>query len=213
MVGKAVAALFAAGILSTYSVYGGLELAPATAEVVEDDGTRYRELTFQKVDGKVALALPTGWTARAHGPRIQLTPADKSFAEATIEGAPLPAPAELDEATLAMFKQSVVATLPPGSQLVTTVSETPNGMMPGGHPTFEVVVSYQLMGKTFHRSALLVNCPKDRLAFRLTATKEDFDILSMEFRRSMMTWRFTEKKPPVGSPAGGTNPEPAVAVR
>ena len=170
-----------------------LDLTPITAEVVED-GISYRQLAFKSDDGTIALILPGGWTASGQTNRIQLTPANKSFADAAIEAVEYRASTTLDQATVAAFKRYVISSLPQGSQIVTNISEAENITMPGGYPSFEVVISYQLFGKTFHRSALLVNRPNDRLIFRLSAPKEDFPALAIDFRRSMMSWRFTEAK-------------------
>ena len=53
------------------------------------------------------------------------------------------------------------------------------------------------MGKTFQRAALLVHSPTDRLCFRLTAEKQDFDILALQFRRSIMSWQVIPETPAI----------------
>jgi hypothetical protein len=107
---------------------------------------------------------------------------------------PSPGPLPLDEAAKSAFKQHVIAALPIGSQGIETVSEVENSLMPGGNPSFELILTYKAMGKTFQRSALLVHCPTCRLYFRLTAEKQDFNFLALQFRRSIMSWQVIPEK-------------------
>ena len=178
---------------------GALNLTPATNEYTED-GTTYRVVDLKNGEGAVRFFPPEGWLVRGHSTRLQLNPPKNDFSEAVIEASPLPAPKPLDEATTNAFKEQVRATLPSGSQAITTVFEASNTIMPAGKDTFEIVVSYQLWGKTFQRSALLVNGPEDRLLFRFTALKDDFNALNCIFRRSVATWQWIE--PPTPANAG-----------
>ena len=193
------AALLSSLIAVAGTVTAGVDLTPSPVQV-DDDGVKYQQLRFKSRDGgSVLFTPPQGWSFSGGGGRLVFKPPGKDFAEAVLETVPLPAPAPIDEAVRNEFKEQVVATLPPGSQSIATVAETENAIMPAGNPSFEVVVSYQLMGKTFQRSALLVHTPRERLLFRVTAQKADYMSLANEFGRSAMTWLFIEAKPAEGA--------------
>jgi hypothetical protein len=173
---------------------GALDLTPSTKEYTED-GATYRLVNLKNGEGTVTFAPPEGWMIRGHQARLQLNPPKNDFSEAVVEASPLPAPQALDEAAINAFKEQVRATLPAGSHAITTLLEASNTVMPAGKPSFEVMISYQLWGKTFYRSALLVNAPQDRLVFRFTSLKEDFNALNSSFRRSVATWQWIEPAP------------------
>jgi len=172
--------------------FAAIDLTPAVTDLTED-GVSYREVSFKTPEGKLLFTLPSGWTIRGQKDRAQLTATDKST-EAVIEALPLQKPEALDDAAITKFKQQVLAALPAGSTKVTTVSEAENSMMPGGNPSFEIVITYDLWGKVFQRSALLVNGPLDRLIFRFTCLKSEFPALNTNFRRSLMTWHLVAAK-------------------
>jgi len=175
------------------SSYAAMDLTPAVTDLIED-GVTFRQVSFRTPEAKVVFTLPPGWTIRGQKDRAQMTGADKSSAEAVVEATPLEKPEPLDEAAIAKFKQQVLATLPAGSTKVTTAYEAENSIMPGGNPSFEIVIAYDLWGKIFQRSALLVNGPQDRLTFRFTSLKPDFAALNTDFRRSLMTWHTVATK-------------------
>ena len=187
-----------------------IDLTPAVTEVTED-GVSYREVACKTPEGKVVFTLPAGWTIRGQKDRAQMTGPDKSLTEAVIEATPLEKPAPLDEAAIAKFKQQVLTSLPAGTTKVTTVNEAENSFMPGGNPSFEIVITYDLWGKVFQRSAVLVNGPQDRLTFRFTCLKADFTGLNTVFRRSLMTWHTVAPKETSKSVVATTSALPRAA--
>jgi hypothetical protein len=194
------------------SSYAAVDLTPMVREVV-DDGVTYQEVSCKTPEGKVVFTLPPAWTIRGQKDRAQMTGPDKSFAEAVIEATPLQEPEPLDEAAIAKFKKQVLATLPAGSTKITTVNEAQNSLMPGGNPSFEIVITYDLWGKIFQRSALLVNGPQDRLTFRFTCLKADFTTFNTNFRRSLMTWRAVAAKESPKSEPPATAAAPVTASK
>ncbi len=183
--------LFLCVIISGHA-FAGLDLTPSTTQYTED-GTTYRVVSFKDGDGVVKFFPPEGWMVRGQQARLQLTPPLKSLSEAVVEVTPLVAPQPLDEGVIAAFRQGVLAGLPPGSINSKIISEAPNTLMPGGKPSVEILISYQLWGKGFQRSVLLVNGPHEHLVFRFTATKEDFNLLHNAFRRSVASWQWVDK--------------------
>lgn len=182
-------------ILATvsFTARGGLDLTPTASEFV-GEGIKYQKLTFRKDKQLVEYYPPSGWTFLGGAERVQLRPPKKNFAEAVIEAVPLAASQPLDEKITKALAQQFIASVPAGSQLVTVVSEEQNPIPVNGGPTFEVTVSYQLMGEKFMRSALYANLPDTQLVFRLTARKDDFGPLHSEFRRSAFSWHLIEDK-------------------
>jgi hypothetical protein len=80
-------------------------------------------------------------------------------------------------------------------------SQQENPVIINGNLSYEFVVSYQALGKTFLRSVIVVACPNAQLVFRFTAPKSDFENLNRSFRQSIYTWQWTEPEPakPVGA--------------
>jgi len=190
------------------SSYAAIDLTPAVTEFAEQ-GVTYREINFKTPEGKMVFTLSPGWAIRGQRDRAQLIGTDNT-AEAVIEAVALQKPESLDEAAIATFKQQVLTALPAGSAKITTVSEAQNSIMPGNNPSFEIVITYDLWGKVFERSAVLVNGPQDRIMFRFTALKQDFSTLNTQFRRMLMTWRAIEmKQPPKTVIADAAVPAPA----
>lgn len=183
--------------------FAGVDLTPSAVEI-DEDGFKYQQLRFKSDGGTVLLVPPEKWSFSGGPGRLQLTPPGKDFAEGLIEAASYEKPTPIDEAARAQFKQQVLAGVPPGSQRIETLTEAENTVMPAGNPSFELVLSYELWGKSFRRSALLVHTPRERLAFRLTAQQTDFPSLLIQFHRSVMTWQFIEAKPPPTGETAGT---------
>jgi hypothetical protein len=172
--------------------YAGLDLTPLTREYTED-GATYRVVSLRNDDGIVKFFPPDGWTVRGQHNRLQLSPPKMDLSEGVVEVTPLAAPQPLDETVVAAFKQNVLANLPPGSRNIKVLLEAENTLMPGDKPSFEVMVSYQLWGKNYQRSVLLVNGTQERLVFRLSAKAEDFNLLQNAFRRSIASWQWINK--------------------
>lgn len=170
---------------------GGIDFTPTASEFI-GEGIKYQKLIFKNDKQLVEYYPPPGWTFLGNAERVQLRPPQKSFAEAVIESTPLAAPQPLDEKITKALTERFVSTLPAGSQFVTVVSEEQNPVPLNGRPTFEVTVSYQLMGEKFLKSALYANLPDTQLVFRLAAKKDDFAPLHTEFRRSVFSWHWIE---------------------
>ena len=199
---RRIGVLFAGFLLLGHA---GAEVAPSVEEITED-GFTYRQLTFTTEKTKVTFSPPPGWTFRGNKSRLQLVPPAKPFAEGSLESVSLPQPEPFDEQVIAAFKEQVLASVPAGSQAVTIEFEAENTTMLEGNPSYEIMLTYQSLGRPFKRSVVLVNGPKERLLIRFTALKDDFNALITPFRRAIMSWRTTELKPP------GNHPAPAAAV-
>jgi hypothetical protein len=176
---------------TAFTARGGIDFTPTATEFV-GEGIKYQKLIFHDDKQLVEYYPPSGWTFLGNAERIQLRPPQKTFAEAVIEATPLAAPQPLDEKVTKALTQQFLSTLPAGSQLVSVVSEEQNPVPLNGRPTFEVTVSYQLIGEKFLRSALYANLSDTRLIFRLAAKKADFESLHSEFRRSVLSWHWVE---------------------
>jgi hypothetical protein len=175
--------------------HGSIDFTPELRESASEGST----LHFKNGEGEVAIVLPDGWTYRGGPDRLVLTPPrDKPFSEGSIEAA-APALKPFEPADIAQLKEQVLSTLPPNSQFVTMMLEAENTTMPAGNPSFEFMISYQALGKTFNRAVLLVNTPDSRLLFQFTAPQEIFAPLMLTFRRAVMTWRSVAATTPVAT--------------
>ena len=178
-------------ITTALTARSGIDLTPTANEYV-GEGIKYQKLTFRQDSQAIEYNPPPGWSFHGGPNQLQLTPPKKNFAEAFIEAVPLSAPQPLDEKVSKALEQELITKLPPDSQLVTVVSEEQNPVLLDGNRSFEVTVSYQVMGEKFLRSAIFVNLPDTQLIFRLTARKDDFERLHREFRTSMLSWHRVE---------------------
>jgi len=175
-----------------------IDLTPSVKEYI-GEGIKYQRLIFRQDKERIEYNPPPGWTFSGSSDRVQLMPPKKSFAEAVIQAAPLPAPMPLDEKTTKALEQQFIAGLPEGGQFVTVVSEEQNAVPIDGNPSFEVTVSYQLMGEKFLKSAIFVHAHNVQVIFRLTARKDDFEALHREFKRSTSSWHWLESDDEAGS--------------
>jgi predicted Zn-dependent protease len=169
----------------------GIDLTPAVSEYISE-GIKYQKLIFRHGEQGVEYNPPPGWKFHGRPDQLLLTPPNKNFAEAVIESVPLLAPQPREEAVSKALAQEVITKLPPDSQLVTVVSEEQNPVLLNGNRSFEVTVSYQVMGEKFFRSVIFANLPDTQLIFRLTARKDDFQLLHREFRTSISSWHWAE---------------------
>jgi hypothetical protein len=157
-----------------------------------NEGAEYANVTFKDDQRKVSLTLPRLWSCRGDASRLQLTPPDQSFAEGTLQAVPTKGAAPFNEANLKALEQQVFNTLPPGSHGVTLVSQQQNPVILNQNLSYEFVVSYQTLGKTFQRSVIFVSCPEQQLVFRFSAPKTEFDNLNRSFRQSIYSWQWSQ---------------------
>jgi hypothetical protein len=172
----------------------GIDLTPLATEYIAE-GIKYQQLTFRQDKQAIEYELPWGWSFHGSANQFYLNPPKRNFAEAVIESVPLAAPRPLDEKVSKALEQQFIDSLPVGSQFVTVVSEGQNTILLDRHPSFEVTVSYQLIGEKFLRSAIFVNLPDTQLMFRFTARKDDFAALYQTFRSSILSWHWVEPGP------------------
>jgi hypothetical protein len=99
----------------------------------------------------------------------------------------------LDDTTVQKLEQQVMSALPPSSETVSIVKREMNSVLLNNNSSFEVIVSYKTIGKTFQRSVIFVNAPGTQLIFQLSAPKDDFDVLYTLFRGSVLTWQWLER--------------------
>jgi hypothetical protein len=195
-------------LIAALTARGGIDLTPSVTEYVSL-GIKYRQLTFQDDKRRIEYELPTGWSFDGSSNQLHLKPKGKSFAEAVVTAAPLDKPQPLDDNTVKLLGQQVIASLPVGSQLAKVEEEIANPVLLSENASFEVTVSYQSMGEKFLRSALFVNLRDTQLVFRLTARKDDFQAVHREFKASIFSWHWIE--PDLGQPelAKAAAPAPA----
>jgi hypothetical protein len=172
----------------------GIDLTPRPHETT-CEGFTFKELLFKDDKGQILYQLPNKWTWRAGADGVHLTPPGIVNADAVIQATPLAKPQPLDEKGIDSARQQLLASVPPGSQMIAVVKEEQNAVPFNGNPTYEIQVSYQVIGATFLRSVLFTNVGDTQLSFRLTAHKSDFEPLHDLFRRSILSWQWIEPQP------------------
>ena len=167
---------------------GALQLS-ATVHEYTSAGIQYRQLKFKDDSRSVTMELPNRWTYRSSPARLQLVPADKNFAEATMEITPLPPGQPLDAAAMQALEQHTLATVPPASQSITVTSRHQMVLF-DGKPAFQVALSYKALGESFRRTTTYVNFPESRLTIQVVAREADFEEVANTFHRSAygLTW-------------------------
>ena len=166
-------------------------------------GIIQERLSFKDGERTVSMDLPTRWSFRSSPARLELIPAVQ-FASGSVDASQLESPQPpWDENALKALTQQVLANVPPSSSDVAVVTEQQNTVVLDGRiPSFEVVVSYQILGQAFRRATIFINLPDTQLICRFTAPQGDFDSLSGAFRRSINSWAWSEAKPDtVAAPA------------
>jgi hypothetical protein len=167
-----------------------IDLAPTPHEYT-NEGYTFKELLFKDGKRQINYLLPNQWSYRPAGNGVLLTPPKSINAEAVILATPLAKPEVLDEKGMAAAKERVLSSLPSGSQTIKVVQEEQNPVLLDNKPSYEVTVSYQVMGETFLRSQLFTNNGDSQVSFRFTARKSDFEALHNTFRCSLLSWQWT----------------------
>ena len=189
-------------LTATFSSYGEINLTPMPSEYVAN-GSKIQQLHFNDGKRRIEYEPPNGWSVDGNANQVTLKP-NQNFAQAAITVTTLNKPQPLDDVATKVFAEKLVAELPVGSQFAKIEEQTVNPVLVGGHDSVEVVVSYQLTGEKFVRSALVVNLNDEQLVFRLTAKKTDFSALHRDFKSSIFSWHWLEEK--------GQSPDPTKAV-
>lgn len=174
---------------------GAIDLTPVPSDH-EENGFKYRMLTFKHGTRRINYVPPGSWMVRGAPDRLQMSSPASKFAEASIGAVPLEAPVPLDETRMLALEQQVLASLPPGSQSPEVIERVQNPVVLGGNLSFGVQVSYQVLGRTFHRMVIFVHAPDVQLTFRATAEKSEYEKFYSTFRQSLTSWHWTEPPAP-----------------
>src|SRR3954471_19917347 len=121
-------------ILATTRSATAIDLTPLVEEYA-GEGILYHRVLFKQEKRSIAMELPNQWSCAGGGDRVRFVPPPAfQFSEGIIVAAPLPKPQALDEAATGVFKQQIIALLPPGSQSVTVVAEIENSLRLDSNP-------------------------------------------------------------------------------
>src|SRR6202030_3185064 len=139
-----------------------IDLSPSVREYTSE-GAKFEQLTFTHGQQRIEYVLPRGWSFDGTRTELRLRPPKKAFAEAVIDAVPLSKSQLLEQNTPKALQQQCLASVPLGSQFVKVEQEMENPIPFDGNHSFEVIVSYQVIGETFLRSTLFVNLPDTQL--------------------------------------------------
>ena len=159
------------------------------------EGAEYANASFKDGSKTVSMAVPRTWICRGDASRLQFAPPNEALAEGVVQAVPGKGVMRFDEATVKALADQILSTVPAGSQNVTLVSQQENTVIINGNLSHEFVVSYQVLGKSFLRSVIVVACVDQQLFFRFTAPKSVFDNLNRSFRQSIYSWQWTDPEP------------------
>jgi len=193
---------------SVATARAAINLTPVPHETT-CEGVTFKELLFKDGPRQILYQIPNKWTYRAGAGEVRLAAPEVRDADAVIQAVPSPAGQRLDEKAIAAARNELLSKLPAGSQMITVVSEEPNAVPLNGNPTYQVVVSYQLMGQTFLRSCLFSIVGETQLSFRFTARKSDYEKIYPAFRSSILSWQWL---PPASSASVAQKDQPESAT-
>ncbi len=174
--------------LAITSARAELQLAPSVSEY-ELDGVKFKQLSFHDAGKNVTYQPPKGWDYSGSANQLTLRPSGKAQAVATISKIGLNEPGSFDEETLKKLVAEAMSSPPKDSSGVKVISQAKNPLLIDGKETFEVVLSYNLLGQTFDRSVLFMNRGQDQLRFQLVAREADFKDLQKTFQSSLYSWQ------------------------
>lgn len=177
-----------------YSARAVIDFTPVVEEYTSQ-GFVYRKVSFKEEKGPIKFVPPLGWNVRGSKDVVQLNPPNRNFVEATISATPLSAPAPFDDARVDALKQQVLRDAPAASQSIQLVRCNLNPVPMAPYPSVEIVISYKTLGRVFEKGVIFVEADDTRLAFRLTAPREEFEGLSQDFRGSIASWQWRQPGP------------------
>lgn len=174
--------------LAATSARADLQLTPEPSEY-ELEGVKLKQLLFHDGQKPVTYQSPRDWDYSGSANQLALHPPGKAQAQATVSKVALAQPGTFDEASLKKFMAGIAELLPKGSSAAAVVSQEKDPVKISGKETFQVVLSYNVLGQPFKRSVLFLNRDHDQLRFELVAREEDFKDLQQAFQSSLCTWR------------------------
>jgi hypothetical protein len=197
-------------IAASGNARAGINFTP-TINRYTSEGAEYATAQFKDDQKLVSIGIPRTWNCRGNAARLQLVPPNQAFAEGVVEEIATKGPRQFDEASVKVLEQSVLASLPPGSQSPSVISRQENPVLLNQNPSYEFVLSYQNLGQAFLRSVIIVNCPDRQLVFKFSAPKAAFADLNRSFRQSICSWEWTD--PAASKAAVRSQSLQAIAVR
>jgi hypothetical protein len=156
------------------------------------EGAEHFSVSFREDMRSISMGVPRLWSCRGDALRLRFTPPDQTLAEGVVQAAPAKGAQPFDEPTVKALEAQVLGTLPAGSQGASVISRLENPVILYQNLSYEFVVSYQTLGRSFQRSVIFVNCPDKQLIFTFSAPKPVFDNLNKALRRSIYSWQWSE---------------------
>jgi hypothetical protein len=163
-----------------------IDFTPITGERVLE-GVVFKQLIFHESGRAITYEQPRGWTYSGDSNRIRFTPPDIRQAQADMAQSPLLEPQTFNDATAKLLQNQVLASIPPGSQNVTVISEEQNPVSINRQQTYAVIIGYSLSGQEYRLSVIFLNLPNTQVQFRVIARKQDFEEVNRLFRASLFS--------------------------
>ena len=163
-----------------------IDFTPITGERVLE-GVVFKQLIFHENGRAITYEQPRGWTYSGDTNHIRFNLPDIGQAQAEMVQSPLLGPQTFNDATAKLLQNQVLASIPPGSQNATVISEEQNPVSINRQQTYAVIIGYSLSGQEYRLSVIFLNLPNTQVQFRVIARKQDFEEVNRLFRASLFS--------------------------
>jgi hypothetical protein len=178
---KLAALLFFAGAPVLCAISFQYSVVTATGEAGP-----YRYLKFIDSRDTVTYMPPKGWECSGSRDKLRLIPRQASNVDIYAQVRTLPEPMPVEGADLQAFEQLTREWLPKGATNIEIASIEP-ALQIDGHPTLEVVLSYNFFGGHFKASYLYLSRGKDLIHFHVSCAPAEFAQYRQTFHASLHT--------------------------
>jgi hypothetical protein len=183
----AIAALLI--VRSGSAAHAELDLSPQL-EPYELDGVKMSQLTFHAdMNDRATYQPPHEWKCSGGKDQLDLQPPALVQVTAKVTKLP-PAPAiAFDPEGRRHLIETIIGSLPAGSEQVKVESEELNPLQISGKQTYLIEMSYTFYGERFASYALFLDRKPEPLCFRLSCRESNYQTLRQAFQKSLFSWQ------------------------
>lgn len=175
--------------LSPSTLRSELDLSPQS-ETHQLEGIEISQLAFNAgTKDRVIYQPPRDWKYSGGKDRLDLQPKDMVQVKATVTKLPPDPTLAFDREGGKRLTETLVSSLPEGSEQVKVRSEELNPLQINGKPTYLVEVSYTYYGERFACYSLILDRKPEPISFRLSCRESDYQALREVFQKSLYSWQ------------------------
>ena len=150
------------------------------------EGGPYSYLKFIDSRDTVTYMPPKGWQCSGSRDKLRLIPRQENHVEIFAQVRTLEEPMPVKDGEVQSFEKLTRESLPSGATKIEIVSIEP-ALQIDGHPTLEVVLTYNFFGGHFKASYLYLSRGKDLLLFHVSSPPAEFSQYRQTFHASLHT--------------------------